>query len=128
MAFSPNYGFGRQADDYYFENENTDDSLEGYVVYAHDTISGLVTIGSGAVFLETADSAQSYDYKFRMRKKELEYVTAYNSDDKQVKLLRLPSNKNQMWRVVHEGKLNVYDDGKGLIYRPEDIDKLGLMT
>lgn len=130
LAFSPNYGFGssRPADDYYYDNEITDDSLEGYVVYAHDTLSGVVTIGSSAVFLETADSVQNYDYKFRMRKKELEYVVAFNADNKQVKMVRLPMNKNTMWRVVHEGKLNLYDDGKGLIYQPEDIDKLGLMA
>jgi hypothetical protein len=128
LAYSPTYSYGGASSDNYDYDYNTDDSLEGYVVYAHDTLSGVVTIASSAVYLETADSAQGYDYKFRMRKPELQYVTAYNSDDKQIKLVRLGSNKKHMWRVVHEGKLNLYDDGKGLIYQPGDVDKMNLIA
>ena len=126
MGYGPSYEYGRPYDDY--SDNYIEDSLEGYVVYAHDTLTGALTIDGGSVFLETADSVQSYDYKFRMRKKELEYVVGFNSDNKQVKLVRLEKDKGQMWRLVHEGKLNLYDDGKGLIYQPEDIDKSLMMA
>jgi len=112
------------------ENNNNDgqQDLEGYVVYANDTISGALSILTTKVLVETADSARGYDYTFKIRNQELKYVTAYNNDEKQIKLVRLPVNKKKLWRVVHEGKLNLYDDCKGFIYEPGDIDKMLLVA
>ena len=131
MMYSPTYSAGQGAgNDYYADNQdnNSTEELEGYVVYANDTLSGAISMRGNTVFLETADTARGYDYKFKMKNKQLEYVTAYNDDDKQVKLVRLTKSKNKLWRVVHEGKLNLYDDDHRFIYRPEDIDKMSLIA
>jgi len=130
MMYSPSYpymaGSSGNNDDY--SNNNLEDDLEGYAVYAHDTISGTLTLKPNAILLATSDSGKDYDYTFKIRDKELEYVTAFNSEDKQVKLVRLEKNRKKLWRVVHEGKLNLYDDDHGFIYRPEDIDKMFLVA
>jgi hypothetical protein len=132
MMYSPTYPYlGGSSGTSYDEgnsNDGVEDDMEGYVVYARDTISGAISLRTNTVFLATKDSSGSYDYKFRIGNKELEYVTAFNSEDKQVKLVRLDQNKRKLWRVVHEGKLNLYDDAHGFIYRPEDIDKMSLVA
>ncbi len=133
MMYSPSYpymgaaGPSNNYDEGYADNA-MEDELEGYAVYAHDTISGRLTLRTNTVYLATKDSSGSYDYTFKARDKELEYVTAFNSEDKQVKLVRLEKNKKRLWRVVHEGKLNLYDDDHLFIYRPEDIDKMSLVA
>ena len=132
MMYSPNYPYSTSgpsnSDDQGYSDNYMEDDLEGFVVYAHDTLSGAVTLRTNTVYLATTDSGRKYDYTFRARDKELAYVSAFNSEDKQVKLVRLDKNSRKLWRVVHEGKLNLYDDDHRFIYRPEDIDKMSLVA
>jgi hypothetical protein len=128
--FGANYGY---APHYYsqtpsnYENGNNelynDGPMEGFVVYEHDTITGDITMTKNAVSLETSDSGKNYDYKFRLKQKGLQYVTVYNNSDSnsQLNLVRLKDDK-RLLRIVHEGKLNIYDTRHGFIHTPEDID------
>ena len=132
MMYSPNYPYTAagpsNSDDQGYSDNVMEDDLDGFVVYAHDTLSGTLTLRANTVYLATTDSGRKYDYTFRARDKELVYVTAFNSEDKQVKLVRLDKNSKKLWRVVHEGKLNLYDDDHRFIYRAEDIDKMSLVV
>ena len=104
------------------EDQLSDEPMDGYVVFYNDTISGSVIIEKKGVALETTDSGKSYDYQFHAKDKGLQYVTVYNEDNKQLNLVRLKGNTKKLWRIVHTGKLNIYDSRRGFIYKPEDID------
>ena len=80
------------------------------------------------ILVETADTARGYDYKFRIKKPGLDYVTVYNDDNKQINLVRLKDEPKTLYRVIHEGKLNIYDERHDFIYRPEDVDARTLIV
>jgi hypothetical protein len=109
-------------------NHPEEEGMDGFVVYEHDTISGAVTIKNNAILVETADTARGYDYKFRIKKPGLDYVTVYNDDNKQINLVRLKDEPKTLYRVIHEGKLNIYDERHDFIYRPEDVDARTLIV
>ena len=104
------------------EEELSKEPMDGYVVFYNDTLSGAVTIKKHALALETTDSGKNYDYKFHEKDPGVQYVTVYNEDDKQLNLVRLKTDPKKLLRVVHTGKLNIYDGRRGFIYTPEDID------
>ena len=104
------------------EEQLIDEPMDGYVVFYNDTLSGAVTVNKRSISLETIDSGRNYDYNFHPKNQGLQYVTVYNEDDKQLNLVRLKDEPKKLWRVVHTGKLNIYDGRRGFIYKPEDID------
>jgi hypothetical protein len=120
-----NYNNGNYTDP---GNYPSEEDLDGYVVYAHDTISGAVTIKNNSVSVETADTARGYDYRFKIKKQQLQCVTVHNDDNKQVNLVRLKDEPKKLWRIIHEGKLNIFDERHDFIYRPEDIDARTLIV
>jgi len=128
MVYTPHYNYANTEN----TNENTNNAegqyMDGYVVYAMDTIAGDVKLTSNAVFIESKDSVRSYDYKFHLKQKELAFVSLYNSDGTQVCLTRIKTDPKKLWRIVHEGKLNLYDQNFGFIYKPEDIDYRSVMV
>ncbi len=131
FMFTPHYCLGTPVMGGYnsYNNNNDqdvyDNSLEvsnGYVVFENDTISGNMTIKKHAIKLYTADTAQEYDYVFRNHQKGLKSVVATNEDQKELDLVRLGDNHKKLYRLIHFGKLNIYDEGRNYIYRPEDIE------
>ena len=129
IAYTPNYsyyppvyndGYGSSSDNY--SGGVVEDQVNGYVVYAMDTLRGLVTLGHKTISLENRDSGRNYDYKFRINQKQLTAVWATNDERKQLDLVRLKNDHKQLWRLIHEGKLNIYDTRHDFIYRPDDID------
>jgi len=120
ITYSPSYSTAPPPSNNYGPQSN--EPLDGYVVFEHDTLSGDITIRPNSISLVTADSVRGYDYVFKIKKPGLTCVTAYNEDDKQLNLVRLQSDPKKLWRVVHTGKLSLYDERHGFIYRPEDVD------
>ena len=123
--YAPNYYYPASSPNY--ANSSNEDQLsrqpmDGFVVFYNDTLSGAVTVGSRAISMETTDSGKDYDYRFHEKDPGLQYVTVYNEDDKQLNLVRLKGDTKKLWRVIHTGKLNIYDSRRGFIYKPEDID------
>ncbi len=120
------YGGGSSDNNNYSENSNELEGFEmqGFVVYEHDTIPGIVTLEKNKVEIDNVDSGKHYDYSFKMKKAGLTYITVYESDssNNQLNLVRLPGDKKNLWRVVHEGKLNIYDKRRGFLYAPDDVD------
>ena len=124
FMYSPNY---YPANSPRYAGSSNDDQIskepmDGFVVFYDDTISGAVTVARRAVSMETTDSGKDYDYHFREKDPGLQYVAVYNEDDKQLNLVRLKGDTKKLWRVIHTGKLNIYDGRRGFIYKPEDID------
>ena len=122
IMYSPHYSYANAP----AQNDQGPQELEGYVVYEHDTITGLVTIESNAVLVESKDAQRNYDYKFKLGNKGLEYVNVYNTDSSVLNMVRIKDGPKKMMRIVHEGRLNVYDANHGFIYKPEDIDAYSL--
>jgi len=119
--FTPHYNLG-YPNNYNQPNYNEVEEMKGYAVYENDTLKGAITIKGRTVSVKTADGQRDYDYTFRPNKKGLQYVEGYNNDSVELNLVRLKENDKKLWRVIHTGKLNVYDGGTGFIYRPEDVD------
>jgi hypothetical protein len=131
MMYSPHYNYmyppanGNSPDE---NEEETINEMGGYVVFQMDTLKGKVSINQRAVSLETADSVRNYDYVFNIKKDGLKYVTVYNTDSSQLNLVRLADAPRRLLRVVHEGKLNIYDGRHKFIYHPDDIDVKSLVV
>jgi hypothetical protein len=125
LAYSPHYNYPPPADNSGYSNMT---NMDGFVVFEYDTLRGNISLKNSAVFLETADSAHNYDYKLKMKDHGLTYVAIYNDDNKELNLVRLKQDNKKLWRIVHEGKLNVYDERRGFIYSPEDVDMGTLMV
>ena len=130
FMFTPHYCLGRPVmggynsyndNNYQDAYDNSPEVSTGYVVYENDTINGNMIIGNRSIRLSAADSVQDYEYVFRDRKKGLKFVMATNEDQKELDLVRLGDNEKKLFRIIHLGKLNIYDEGRGFIYKPEDI-------
>jgi hypothetical protein len=80
------------------------------------------------VMEQPIDADYSYFYKFKMKDTALKTVVMYNEDKKPVCLTRAHDKSNRLLRLVHEGKLNIYDGRIGFVYRPKDIDKYLLVV
>ncbi len=104
------------------DDQITKEPMDGFVVFYNDTLSGAVTVARRAISMETTDSGKDYDYHFHEKDPGLQCVTVYNEDNKQLNLVRLRGNTKKLWRVIHTGKLNIYDGRRGFIYKPEDVD------
>jgi hypothetical protein len=103
--------------------------LDGYLVYNNDTLHGLITLYKKEVWLEQPVNGDvSYFYTYKMKDKSLKTIVLYNEEKKPVCFTRIPEKANRFLRVVHEGKLNIYDGRFGFVYRPKDIDKYLLVV
>jgi len=96
----------------------------GYVVYNSDTIRGIISFTKFDVFIEQPINKEfSYYYQFNTRNLHLKAVVTYNVDNKPLYLVRVSPRGHKLFRLVHEGKLTIYDDRFSYIYHPEQIDK-----
>ena len=126
MGYTPNYGYmplpGYNGYDNSSNGGTVQEYLEGFVVYARDTLKGQITLKTKTIFLEKTESGHNLDYKFRPAQEMLTAVRVINEDDKQLDLVRLKENPKKLWRLIHDGKLNLYDSRHNFIYQPEDIE------
>lgn len=85
-------------------------SFDGYMVYNKDTLTGIVTMNPESVYVEEAIN-QTYGntYNAKYRDKYLKCITLFKGN-KTLCLTRLADNDRQLWRIVHSGKLMIYDD------------------
>ncbi len=96
----------------------------GYVVYNNDTIKGYIELAKNDVQIEAPlDNKYSRFYTIKMKDKALTYMMMYTPEKRPVAMTRVRPNDKTLMRVVHEGKLNIYDDRLRNIYTPGDIDK-----
>ncbi len=136
IMYTPNYGeyysSGAVANnDNYYNNGSGGvvlEKLEGFVVYAFDTLRGSITLDHNSISLEKTDSGRNYDYKFKPKQKHLTCVSVNNEDNKHLELVRIKNDENGLYRIVHEGRLNIYDEKHDFIYQPDDIDIRNLVV
>ena len=97
---------------------------EGFVVYRGDTLHGLIILTVNEVMVEqpVGDELSNY-HTFKLKNTDLETIMMYNFDKKPLCITRVSRNDKRMLRLVHCGKLNIYDDRIAYIYEPKDIDK-----
>jgi hypothetical protein len=85
-------------------------SFDGYVVYGKDTLPGIVTFNKNIVYLENSYSPGHRGVcSFLLAGKALHAVTVYYGNH-ELYLVRLSENEKRLSRVLHTGKLNIYDD------------------
>ncbi len=101
----------------------TSRKANGYIVYKGDTIKGLIMLTLDGINLDhryNETQGKFYDLKFKDR--DLKTIMMYNVDNKPLCLTRVKTTDKKMMRLLHEGKLTVYDDRVGYVYSPDDID------
>ena len=104
-------------DDVIFEAESnsTDNpaenaSFDGYLVYDKDTLSGILTVTNRSVTLEQpVDAQKEYSYNAALSDKYLKEIALFKGS-KELYMTRLADDDKRLWRIVHTGKLNIYDD------------------
>ena len=99
---------------------------DGYIVYKSDTMKGLIMMYSKfeILFQKVINEDYSYYYKFNKANTDLQTIMMYNGKDKKpVCFTRIKKRDKKLMRVIHDGKLSIYDDRVGYIYDPKDIDK-----
>ncbi len=98
---------------------------DGYIVYRNDTIHGLIMLYKFELWFQVPiNDDYSYFFTYSLKDPSLRTIMMYNNADKKpLCFTRLKDNDKRLMRVLHEGKLNIYDDRIGYIYKPQDIDK-----
>jgi hypothetical protein len=114
---------------YYNREEETQRNLDnvlpdGYVVYKNDTIRGYIMVDKKDIYIKQFGGfGHDVERTFSTTNTDVTCVMLYNAEDKMMALVRLNAADRKLWRIVHEGKVNLYDDRIGFIYEPNDIDK-----
>jgi len=99
--------------------------MDGYIVVGNDTLDGTITMNNRVVKLDVKDSANDYTKKYKVRDGNIQAVVLYDND-MQVSFTPLNDGKPMLWRLIHSGKLNLYDYDKGFIYTPQNVDHFNL--
>lgn len=84
-------------------------SFDGYVVYGRDTLYGIVTITKYEVGIEhqsVTDGVRSSSYE--LTDKQLRAITVFKGL-RELNLVRVQPQDKHLSRVVHAGKLHIYD-------------------
>ena len=117
---------------YYEENANPDTrvkyvSLDGYVIYGNDTLSGIITFDDFSVFLEQPDGRKSkYGNTFSYKDPGMHGLVVFNGF-KELHLTHFAGDGGKLWRIIHTGKLNIYDDRFSLL-SPGNVDKKNMIV
>jgi hypothetical protein len=90
-------------------------SLDGYIVYKSDTVPGIITFDEHTIAVEPSKKehsiyAKNYFYKDAL----LRGIVVFNGS-KEMHLTRFDGDDKKLWRVIHTGKLTVYDDQFSLL-------------
>ncbi|HXS38080.1 MAG TPA: hypothetical protein VN721_15360 [Flavipsychrobacter sp.] len=107
---------------YYYDSTNYGFS-PGYIVYGNDTLSGKVALVETSIYLK--DNNVDSVYKFRISDYNLHTVKVFN-DSEELTLVRLRKNDKDLVRVVHQGKVTIYDDYFDFLSKPADVDINGI--
>lgn len=85
-------------------------SFDGYIVYNGDTLQGIVTLTEESVILEEpVEKVPAYGYSALLSDKNLQSIVFFY-DYHTLHLTRPAEDDTKLLRVVHSGKINIYDD------------------
>jgi hypothetical protein len=104
------YFYDNLLDYYVLNNNNTElSSYDGYLIYGDDTESGIITLGNKAAYLEQPINAKKeYSATAWYADKNLKDIVLFSGNN-ELHIKRL-SDDELLWRILHTGKLNIYDD------------------
>jgi len=83
--------------------------LGGYVVYNSDTLEGTITLNNRSVAVKPADTSIP-PATFQYADKDLQFIEVFSNELGPLVLTRANENDKELLRVVHSGKLTIYDD------------------
>ncbi|MDR3681996.1 MAG: hypothetical protein P4L41_18640 [Flavipsychrobacter sp.] len=95
-------------------------NYEGYVVYRKDTVRGLLRFKMGAVWIENGMFNAAGKYKINDR--HLHAITISNREGTIIKLVKFKNFNNKFYRLVHEGKMTMYDRHFVFSKEPREVD------
>ena len=108
----------------YDNTEYEETPFEGNIIYNKDTIWGNIIFNKSTINIEyNIDSPVSKNCQYNIKNENFKTITVRNLDEKQMTLTRFNENKKRLWRLLHTGKVTLYDNGKNFIYYPYEIDK-----
>lgn len=84
-------------------------SFDGYIVYGKDSLSGIVTFNKDEVYLDNTVNNMRRFHSYLLSTKNLKAVTVF-SGSRELALVRLSGKDKKLSRVLHTGKLSIYDD------------------
>lgn len=96
---------------------------DGYIVFKGDTLHGIVQLSKTTLYFEQYQPHdQVKPYEIKLKNPDLQTIMVYNYDNKALCITKVQHDDKKMRRVIHKGKLNIYDDWMKYIYNPSDID------
>jgi len=105
--FTPPPAFVAAVQEYVVTDKRSPDMytfFDGYIVYCHDTAYGLINLTADGVYFDGGDLQLKVPYKHQ----GLKAVVLYNEQNEELYLKRIGNDKI-LSRVLHDGKLVVYD-------------------
>lgn len=100
-------------------------SLDGYIVYDRDTLSGMVTMKKNELTLEQPiNYKKEYASTAEYADQYLKAVALYKGNTT-LNFARLSDKEHRLWRIVHNGKMMIYDNGNSFL-SPTNINYGGL--
>ncbi len=105
------------------------DWYDGYMVYNGDTMKGYFqTSKFDILFQKPINDHYAYYFVYQKNDPILNALAFYNYKDKKPLYLKKLENPRKLFRVIHQGKLNIYDDRPFFIYKTHDIDKNNIVV
>jgi len=96
--------------------------LNGYIVYDKDTLTGLIILNNLSVSLgKSANNKDENGHKYFYNDRLLKSVVVYGKNQ-ELFLTRINSGDKTLSRVLHFGRLRIFDDRYCFI-SPDNIDK-----
>ncbi len=130
------FDIGTILDEVLMDNENIpargggsvlNTSLDGYVVNGADTLSGIVTMTEKAIYLEQPiDDKRETGYMFLYDDNNVKTVAVFEGSSSLY--LGRPGGTGKLSRVIHDGKLAVYDDNQYRFLTLGNVHKTKLLA
>ena len=117
-------GIGKRDNYEEFRTPASVNRAPGYVVYNDDTIRGIISFNKFEIYIEQPINQEySYYYHFMQNNLHLKTLVVYNIDKKQLCLTRVKHSSTRLMRLIHEGRLSIYDDRLSYVYDPTQVDR-----
>lgn len=95
-------------------------TYDGYIVYNGDTLAGDINLVKGLLVLNNGTTGTAFDNY--MLGDSLLTVIVLRNDQALLSMERLPGADKNFYRLVHSGRLNLYDDKLSFKYDANNVD------
>jgi hypothetical protein len=95
-------------------------NYEGYIVYRKDTVRGMLRFKMGHVWVTNGMFNAAGSYKLNDR--HLHNITLSNREGTIIHIVKFKNFNDKYYRLVHEGKMNMYDRHFVFNMAPDQVD------